>query len=265
MEKNLEKKHKIVIREIDKKFKSEEMKENKNEKIEKTEVKNIKCPHCSAIITLESEPPFQRIVIDCPICNNKGLVLSKSEKEALLEKEKTNIKKEKNHADKLGTPPPNNPSFIKSNIISLILVTAGIIFLYNPTISNIKISFTLILIGLILIFISPEESSSKIFQMRTRNSGSRSDQRFFKKIRLSISNTITLALLIWITFLFFVTGEADLEVFFVLILIGMLIVKELTDEYTTIRLKHRISGFIYIFLLVFIWIIGEKIINVLNI
>jgi len=270
LEKDVEKKHKIIIREIDKKFKREEMEEKKNEKREKKEEKNLICPHCSTIITLECEPS-QKIVIDCPICGKKGITTFKNEKETFekLETEKTNIhkEKEKKHADKPETHPPKNPSFIRSNIINLILITVGIIFLYNPTITNIKISFTLILIGLILIFILPEESPSKILIMRTRKSSSdkvnhksstRSDLKSRKKIRLPISYTITLTLLIWIIFLFFITDDAELEVFFVLILIGMLVVRELTDELTTKRLKHRMDGFIYIFLITFIWIIGEK-------
>ena len=44
----------------------------------------------------------------------------------------------------------------------------------------------------------------------------------------------------------------------------MLIVRELTDELITIHLKHRMDGFIYLFLIAFIWVVGEKIINVLN-
>jgi len=79
-----------------------------------------------------------------------------------------------------------------------------------------------------------------------------------------MSDTITITLVIWIIFLFFITGDTELEVFFVLIFIGMLVVKELTDELITMPLKHRMDGLIYILLLDFIWIIGEKIINILN-
>ena len=234
MEKNVEKKHNAVVTESNKKFKKEE--------------KSIICPHCSAIVTLECKPS-QRIAINCPICDNEGMVSFKSEERKFekLETEKTNIQKgkEKKHADKIGTRPPKIQSFVRSIITGLTLITIGVIFLSNPTIPNIKISFTLILIGFILIFILPEKSS-------------------FKKIRLSMSDTITLTLVIWIIFLFFITGDTDLEVFFVLIFIGMLVVKELTDELITIRLKHRMDGFIYVFLITFIWIIGEKIINILN-
>jgi hypothetical protein len=308
LEKDVEKKHNAVVREINKKFKMEEMKGKKNEKREKKEEKSIICPHCSAIITLECKPS-QKIVINCPICGNKGMALFKSEERKFekLETEKTDIQngKEKKHADKLGTYPPKIPSFVRSNIIGLALLTIGVIFLSNPTIPNIKISFTLILIGFILIFILPEESSSKIFQMGAYKPSSfkinhkyvfrKSNKRFvsfkkkhqrplkkvqrskriwdlltrldlesLKKIKLSMSDMITLTLVIWIIFLFFITGDTELEVFFVLIFIGMLVVRELTDELTAIRLKHRMDGFIYVFLVAFIWIIGEKIINVLN-
>ena len=248
MEKDIEKEYKTIIAEIEKKIKREENEEKKNKKIEKVEEKNIICPHCSTIITIEYEPS-QRIEIDCPICGNKGITPLETEKKTYEKQvtERTNIQNEQEnkHADKIETYTPKIQSFVWSKIIGLTLITVGIIFLYNPTIPNIKISFTSILMGSIMIFILPEKSS-------------------FNRIRLPITYTITLALLIWTIFLFFITGDTDLEVFFVLILIGMLIVKELTDEFTTKRLKHRIDGFIFIFLLAFIWIIGEKIINVLN-
>jgi len=293
LENDIEKKHKTIIAEIDKKIKRQETKEKKNKKIEKKEEKNIICPHCNTIITVEYDSS-QKIEIKCPICGNKGITKSESNK-ATFEKpvtKKTNIKKTK-QADKLETHPPKNlSSFIRSNFITLILITIGIILLYNPTTQNIKISFTLILIGLILMFILTEESPSKILKIRLNktsdlksnykhvfrknnkhidafnkknlNQLNRIEHESFKKINLSISHTITFAYIIWIILLFFITNDKELEVFFVLILIGMLIVRELTDELTSIRLKHRMDGFIYVFLTVFIWIIGEKIINILN-
>ena len=254
MENDIEKRHKAIIGEIDTKIKRQETKENKDKKIEKIEEKTIMCPYCNTIITIEYEPP-QKIEINCPVCGNKGIATFKDEKKTF---------------DKVVTPLPKNPSFVRSNIINLILITIGAVLLLNPTIPNIKISFTLILIGLILMFILPEEKPSKILKIRTNKTSSLKthNKTVFKKnnkhIVPLISNTITLALLIWIVFLFFITNDTEIEVFFVLILIGMLIVRELTDELTTVRLKHRIDGFILIFLLAFILMIGEKIINVLN-
>jgi len=242
----------------------------------KKEEKSIICPNCSAIITLEGRAP-QKIVVKCPICGEKGTVLfeemDEKYKKLIPEKIKIQKKKEKKHASKIAPYLSKFQSFAKSNIIELVLISIGVVFLFNPTFSNIKKSFTLILIGFILIFILSEKDSPDSFKTRTlkpsssnenRKSGTRLNRNYLKKIRLSISDKITLTLVIWILFLFFITSDVELEAFFVLIFIGMLVVRELTDELTTIHLKHRMDGFIYLFLIAFIWIVGEKIINVLN-
>ena len=80
-----------------------------------------------------------------------------------------------------------------------------------------------------------------------------------------MSEKITLFVAVWIIVALFITGNADLEIFFVLIFVGMLIVKEFTDRFTTVHIRHRMNVFIYIFAIVFIVIIGKKIISLLDI
>lgn len=80
-----------------------------------------------------------------------------------------------------------------------------------------------------------------------------------------ISEKISLILTIWILIVLFITGDANLEIFFILIFIGVLILRELTDVFTTINLKDRMNIFIYLFIFIFIVIVGKKIINVLSI
>ena len=80
-----------------------------------------------------------------------------------------------------------------------------------------------------------------------------------------ISEKITLVIAGWILLVLFITGDSGLEIFFILIFIGVLIVRELTDVFTTINLKDRMNIFIYLFILVFILIVGKKIISVLAI
>jgi len=80
-----------------------------------------------------------------------------------------------------------------------------------------------------------------------------------------MSEKITLILSIWILLIFVITGDANLEIFFILVFIGVLIVRELTDIYTTSNLKDKMNLFIYIFLIIFIIIVGRKIIDILNV
>ena len=79
------------------------------------------------------------------------------------------------------------------------------------------------------------------------------------------SEKITLIIAAWITLLLFITKDTDLEIFFILIFIGVLIVRELTDIFTPINIKDRINIFIYTFIIIFIVIIGKKIITILGI
>lgn len=80
-----------------------------------------------------------------------------------------------------------------------------------------------------------------------------------------MSEKITLFVAAWIIVALFITGNADLEIFFVLIFVGLLIVKEFTDRFTTVHIRHRMNIFIYVFAIVFIVIIGKKIISLLGI
>lgn len=80
-----------------------------------------------------------------------------------------------------------------------------------------------------------------------------------------MSEKITLFVAVWIIVALFITGDADLEVFFVLVLAGMLITKEFTDRFTTVLIRHRMNIFIFLFIIVFILVVGKKIISLLNI
>jgi hypothetical protein len=80
-----------------------------------------------------------------------------------------------------------------------------------------------------------------------------------------ISEKITLVLAVWILVALIITSDKDLEIFFVLIFIGILIARQLMDVYTTTILKDRMNIFIYLFLIIFIIIVGKKIITILGV
>ena len=80
-----------------------------------------------------------------------------------------------------------------------------------------------------------------------------------------MSEKITLIIAVWILTALLITGDTNFEIFFILIFIGVLIVRELTDVFTTFNFKDRMNIFIYMFILVFIVIVGQKIINILSI
>ena len=80
-----------------------------------------------------------------------------------------------------------------------------------------------------------------------------------------MSEKITLYIAAWTIFLLFVTSDAELEIFFILIIIGFIVIKELTDRFTTSKLKFKMNLFIFIFMIVFLIIIITRIINILEI
>ncbi len=78
-----------------------------------------------------------------------------------------------------------------------------------------------------------------------------------------ISEKIILFMTAWMILIFFLTLNAIVEIFFILIFIGFLLVKVFIDRFTRSNLKIRINIFILFFLIVFSLIIGERILSFL--
>jgi len=76
-----------------------------------------------------------------------------------------------------------------------------------------------------------------------------------------MSEKITVIVAVWIIVALFITADADLEVFFVLVLIGFIVINEFTDRFIGNRFKLRMNALIFIFMIAFIIIIGIKIIS----
>ena len=79
------------------------------------------------------------------------------------------------------------------------------------------------------------------------------------------SEKITLIITAWIIIMFNITGDSDLDIFFTLIFIGILIIKILSDLFTTKKFKFRMNAIISVFLIIYIVIITQKIMNIVNI
>lgn len=80
-----------------------------------------------------------------------------------------------------------------------------------------------------------------------------------------LSEKLTIVITLWILFVMLITGKGNLEIFFILIFIGVLIIRELSDVFTSEDLKGRMNLFIYFFLMIFIVIVGRKIMSILSI
>lgn len=74
---------------------------------------------------------------------------------------------------------------------------------------------------------------------------------------------LVLALGAWISICLVFVGS--LEVFFVMVLLGILVLRELTDMYTSKPLKDRLNFFIYTFLFIFTFIVLRKVYLILQV
>jgi hypothetical protein len=80
---------------------------------------------------------------------------------------------------------------------------------------------------------------------------------------MELSEKITLALIAWVLLALVLALNSGLEVLLTLILIGVLVIRELTDSVTPLHLRERIDFFIYTFLIVFAIIVVRRVWEIL--
>ena len=76
-----------------------------------------------------------------------------------------------------------------------------------------------------------------------------------------ITEKIVIILAIWILISLFATPNDELDIFFVLITIGFIAIKEFTSPFTTIQIRHKLNILLYPFIIISILLIGAKIIS----
>ncbi len=81
---------------------------------------------------------------------------------------------------------------------------------------------------------------------------------------MSISQKMTVFLSLWIVLSFSVMGDSNIELLGVLILIGMLVARELSNFYIRASTRYRVNILIYIGIVFFIVIIGRKVLVILG-
>ncbi len=213
------------------------------EKTDKQNTETYQCPYCNCIITLEKIHLIMN-TITCPQCGNHGILSNIADSDTDGE---TSIR------DSLELPShfiahPNK----RAKMIGLILIISGLFPLINPIISNIKISITLVFIGTIMLLLISEKRMSDIGSL-------------VKRHRLFISEKVTLLIIVSTLILFLFTNPQDIELFLILLYLCLLIIKELIDEFMPIQLKKRLNIVVTGFFFIFIFIISERILTIINI
>jgi hypothetical protein len=135
-------------------------------------------------------------------------------------------------------------------IIGASLVIAGIILLSNPYQIDSRIGVTLLLAGFFIIMLIPIERKYVITE---------------KKVHNHLRNmVISLIMFIWIFLMFFITSVTDLEIFLILVIIGILSILYILEEFVDTLYKRRMKAIFFLFFIVFILVVGQKILNILN-
>jgi len=134
---------------------------------------------------------------------------------------------------------------IQNSLIGLILIITGIIFLFTPTNINLKIGICMIILGFLIIMI-------------------------FNVNEKELQNTITgkkliVILILWIFLIFIISYNLDAEIFLINVILGILILKEFLTDYMSVPLKKRTTLLFYLLIIVFITVIGQKVINIITI
>ena len=135
--------------------------------------------------------------------------------------------------------------FYRNLFIGILLAIVGIIFFYNLTNLNMKIGSSLILIGyFFMMFFSINEKTKK---------------------RTVTGQQISLIFTIWLFIVFALTYNMDADIFLIIVILGIITIGEFLSEYISPQLQTRININFYVLLIIFIIIIGQKILNIINI
>jgi hypothetical protein len=165
------------------------------------------------------------IEFECPICGQKNIFQ--------LPREQS----EKKHKESLYVSLLLQVNH-KVAIIGLFLIFTSIFLLFLPNPFTIKLSITFLIIGIIL------------------------PMFFIEKNNLSVK--VTFGSIALITILFLITGT-DLEIFLILIFLGLFIMKIIIDNYLPTVLKLRMNIIISAFFIIFIALIVKRIINIVSV
>lgn len=125
-----------------------------------------------------------------------------------------------------------------AKIFGIILFIFGIILLVNPLGSDNKLSVLLIFFGIYIFLFFPEKNMDN-----------------------NIELYIFLFLTGWLVIMTFLTVDKNLDIFFISVVFGMLMVKEFANGYLSPPLKKKLSILTLVFFSLCMVLVAERIIN----
>lgn len=243
----------------------------KEHDLPKTPASLYKCPGCGKIIN-----PAYKIkelsIFTCPYCSQKGFIRPAQQK----------------HKDIITGPSEpmilypalNNERKNKSvpivdvKILGVLLIIIGVLLYFVFNLISLKGGIVTIIIGVIIYAFIP--SNRKIFldfkktqsnekprnDIKTRGSSLINHLNNSLITKFDISEKIAILLILWIIFIYMLTGINDIDIFFIFVYLGILLMKVFSTEYISSQLKKRINVFTVAFLFIFIIIIIRRIITI---
>lgn len=137
----------------------------------------------------------------------------------------------------------NRSVFSPSRITGLLLVITGIVFFYNPNDIRLKVGASMILLGLFfLLFLNVKE---------------------IDVLKTLTGQKLTFILVLWVFLGFIITYNFEANLFFIIIILGIIIIEELLSEFSSQKLKNRMTILVYFLIIAFLFIVSQKIISII--
>lgn len=218
------------------------------------------CPSCEQTITFDSEV-LEDMILTCPVCGAKGIIKSPSKQQ--IEPNSFPDKSPVSDAKK------GSVRAIGIKMLGILLMLIGFALHFIVDLFSVKVSFALMIIGGV-IFAFFSDSSMMPFNVYRKNtmekkSTSKGDWSSLKEYlnrstkQFDVSEKIASALILWIIFVYLVTGVDNIDIFLIFIYLGILIVKVFSTGNVPLPIKHRINVFSVIFLFIFVLIVFRKV------
>jgi predicted RNA-binding Zn-ribbon protein involved in translation (DUF1610 family) len=229
------------------------------------------CPHCKQIINLENQTS-DSITISCPNCGKIGLIQTLQKKQN--NSHRTILNFFTTDTKLVNTIKELFKSITGVKIIGMIFIILGIIMQIIPGLFSINISSLFFIFGFIILLLMPND---RLYQKKSNhainfeNSSTSQKNSVIKSTGISsikqfdISEGITLFLILWVGFFYFITIENSIEIFFIVTYLGILMIKVISNELLTLQVKQRMNILVVAFLLVFIIIVIKRIISIVRI
>ena len=222
------------------------------------ELDNIKCPYCKNDITVKPNN-ISKNIIKCPKCDGI-LYISDLKKAKPIEdvnlNEIKNHNKTKNEEYLLSKNHLIETKYFKiyqheiiSKLIGIIIIALGLYLLIALFYQNPKIGMALILIGISFFFLISE----------TKKNHEKSI--IYKLIK---SERITIMFSIWIFISLLISNNLDFRLFLIIVIIGFLVLKEISTSIITQELNKRMKIFVISFLVVYFMLVIEKVASFLS-